>query len=66
MTRMENSMVPRRVLCIELAPRDLPTAITSSAGAALAFWANAPWEIVIPVALLIVLDIRVRHRLRRT
>jgi hypothetical protein len=40
-------------------------ALIGTAGGALALWANAPAEIAVPVALLIVLDIRVRRSHRR-
>jgi hypothetical protein len=40
-------------------------ALIGTAGGALALWANAPTEIAVPVALLIVLDIRVRRSHRR-
>ncbi|MER5209945.1 hypothetical protein ABT063_04965 [Streptomyces sp. NPDC002838] len=39
---------------------------TPTAGGALALWADAPVEIAIPVALLIVLDIRICRSRRRT
>ncbi|MFD7706767.1 hypothetical protein [Streptomyces sp. NPDC059786] len=42
----------------------MPIALIGTAGGALTLWADAPAEIAIPVALLIVLDIRV-HRWRR-
>jgi hypothetical protein len=58
-------MVPRTGVTVDICPRDLPTALIGMAGGALALWANAPVEIVIPTALLIVLDIRVRRWRRR-
>ncbi|MFF7720460.1 hypothetical protein ACFZDB_13940 [Streptomyces luteogriseus] len=42
----------------------MPIALIGTTGGALALRANAPAEIAVPVALLIVLDIRV-HRPRR-
>ncbi|MFD8422248.1 hypothetical protein [Streptomyces sp. NPDC059466] len=44
----------------------MPIALIGTAGGALALWANAPAEIAIPVAMLIVFDIRIRRRRRRT
>ncbi|MGW2617775.1 hypothetical protein [Streptomyces sp. NPDC001500] len=44
----------------------MPIALIGTAGGALALWADAPVETAVPVALLIVLDIRVRRRRRRT
>ncbi len=46
--------------------RDVPIALIGAAGGALALGANAPVEIAIPVAVLIVLDVRVRRPRRRT
>jgi hypothetical protein len=51
---------------VDICPRDLPLTLIGTAGGALALWASAPAEIVVPVALLIVLDIRIRRRPRRT
>ncbi|MFD7134146.1 hypothetical protein [Streptomyces sp. NPDC059894] len=59
-------MVPRTGVSVDICPRDLPIALIGSAGGALALWADAPTEVVIPVALLIVLDIRIRRWRRRT
>ncbi|MFE0188754.1 hypothetical protein [Streptomyces sp. NPDC059008] len=59
-------MVPRTGVTVDIHPRDLPIALIGMAGGALALWANAPTEIAVPVALLIVLDIRVYRRRRRT
>ena len=59
-------MVPRTGVTVDICPRDLPIGLIGTAGSALALWADAPVEIVVPVALLIVLDIRVRRRRRRT
>ncbi|MGW0287666.1 hypothetical protein ACWDXT_31745 [Streptomyces sp. NPDC003236] len=39
-------------------------ALIGTAGGTLALWANAPTQIAIPTALLIVLDIRVRRSRR--
>ncbi|MFJ9892886.1 hypothetical protein ACIQPR_06095 [Streptomyces sp. NPDC091280] len=58
-------MVPRAGVTVDICPRDLPIALIGTAGGALALWARAPAEIVIPTALLIVLDIRVRRWRRR-
>ncbi|MEU3697168.1 hypothetical protein AB0E75_16380 [Streptomyces griseoviridis] len=44
----------------------MPIALIGVAGGALALWADAPAEVAIPVALLIVLDIQVRRSRRRT
>ncbi|MGW8887316.1 hypothetical protein [Streptomyces sp. NPDC055749] len=54
-------MVPRTGVTLDICPRDLPLALIGTAGGALALWADAPAEIAVPVALLIVLDIRI-HR----
>lgn len=59
-------MVPRVGVTVDIHPHDLPIALIGAAGSALALWADAPAEIAVPVALLIVLDIRVRRRHRRT
>lgn len=59
-------MVPRTGVTVDICPRDLPIALIGTAGGALALWADAPAEIAVPVALLIVLDIRVRRWRRRT
>ncbi|MGQ4364411.1 hypothetical protein [Streptomyces sp. SAS_272] len=59
-------MVPRAGVTVDICPRDLPLALIGTAGGALALWADAPVEIAVPVALLIVLDIRVRRWRRRT
>ncbi|MEU1934644.1 hypothetical protein ACH49O_13180 [Streptomyces coeruleorubidus] len=45
--------------------RSVGCALIGTAGGALALWANAPAEIAVPVALLIVLDIRVRRSRHR-
>jgi hypothetical protein len=59
-------MVPRTGVTVDIRPRDLPIALIGTAGGALALWADAPAAIAVPVALLIVLDIRVRRWRRRT
>ncbi|MGJ5805978.1 hypothetical protein ACSCB1_43915 [Streptomyces europaeiscabiei] len=59
-------MVPRAGVTVDICPRDVPIALIGAAGGALALWADAPAEIAVPVALLIVLDIRVRRLRRRT
>lgn len=59
-------MVPRTGVTVDICPRALPIALIAAAGGALALWAEAPVEIAIPVALLIVLDIRVRSWRRST
>ncbi|MBK3628723.1 hypothetical protein JHN59_28570 [Streptomyces sp. MBT49] len=59
-------MVPRAGVTVDICPRDAPLALIGTAGGALALWADAPAEIAVPVALLIVLDIRVRRWRRRT
>ncbi|WP_234325324.1 hypothetical protein [Streptomyces sp. NRRL WC-3626] len=53
-------------MTVDIHPRDLPTALIGMAGGALALWADAPAGVVIPTALLIVLDIRIRRWPRRT
>ncbi|WP_329559740.1 hypothetical protein OG711_17920 [Streptomyces uncialis] len=58
-------MVPRTGVTVDICPRDLPLALIGTAGGALALSADAPAEIVVPVALLIVLDIRIRRWSRR-
>ncbi|MEU1377712.1 hypothetical protein ABZ442_29280 [Streptomyces triculaminicus] len=58
-------MVPRTGVTVDIRPRDLPIALIGTGGGALALWASAPAEIAIPMALLIVLDIRVRPARRR-
>jgi hypothetical protein len=57
-------MVPRAGVTVDICSREVPIALIGAAGGALALWADAPAEIAVPVALLIVLDIRV-HLLRR-
>ena len=59
-------MVPRAGVSVDVCPRDVPIALIGAAGGALALWADAPAEIAIPVAVLIVLDVRVRLLRRRT
>jgi hypothetical protein len=59
-------MVPRTGVSVDICPRDLPIALIGTAGGALALWADASAAIAVPVALLIVLDIRIRRRPRRT
>ncbi|MEU4652425.1 hypothetical protein AB0G32_00490 [Streptomyces sp. NPDC023723] len=59
-------MIPRTGVTVDICPRDLPLALIGTAGGALALWADAPVAIAVPVALLIVLDIRVRRWRRRT
>ncbi|MGV9250603.1 IS110 family transposase [Streptomyces sp. NPDC003697] len=51
---------------VDIRPRDLPMALIGSAGGALALWAHAPAKVAVPVALLIVLDIRAHRWRRRT
>lgn len=58
-------MVPRTGVTVDICPRDLPIALIGTAGGTLAFWADAPAEVVVPVALLIALDIRIRRWRRR-
>ncbi len=59
-------MVPCVGVTVDIHPRDLPIALIGASGGALALWADAPAEIAVPVALLIVLDIRVRRWRRPT
>ncbi|MFI0091073.1 hypothetical protein [Streptomyces bobili] len=59
-------MLPRTGVTVDICPRDLPIALVGTAGGALALWANVPAEIAVPVALLIVLDIRIRRWRRPT
>jgi hypothetical protein len=59
-------MIPRAGVTVDICPRDVPIALIGTAGGALALWANAPTEIAFPAALLIVFDIRIRRRRRRT
>ncbi|MGN9814831.1 hypothetical protein ACTMUQ_05730 [Streptomyces sp. SD11] len=59
-------MLPRTGVTVDICPRDAPIALIGTAGGALALWADAPAEIAVPVALLIVLDIRIRRWRRRT
>jgi hypothetical protein len=59
-------MVPRAGVSVDVCPRDMPITLVGTAGGALALWASAPAAIVVPVALLIVLDVRVRRWRRRT
>lgn len=54
-------MVPRTGVTVDICPREVPIALIGTAGGALALWADAPAEIAVPVALLIVLDIRIRR-----
>ncbi|MFH8497821.1 hypothetical protein [Streptomyces coeruleorubidus] len=46
---------------VDIHLRDLPIALIGAAGGVFAMWANAPAEIAIPTALLIVFDIRLRR-----
>ncbi|WP_432131700.1 hypothetical protein [Streptomyces tendae] len=64
--QLEGLVVPRVGVTVDIHPRDLPIALIGTAGGALALWADAPFEVAVPVALLIVLDIRVRRWRRRT
>ncbi|MHA5052252.1 hypothetical protein [Streptomyces sp. SD15] len=59
-------MLPRTGVSVDICPRDLPIALIGTAGGALAHWAHVPAEIIVPVALLIIFDIRVRLWPRRT
>ncbi|MPY30779.1 hypothetical protein FNH09_05480 [Streptomyces adustus] len=59
-------MVPRTGVTVDVWFRDLPIALIGTAGGALALWADAPSRIAVPVALLIVLDVRIRRWRRRT
>ncbi|MFE5142729.1 hypothetical protein ACFRDV_34620 [Streptomyces fagopyri] len=59
-------MVPRTGVTVDICPRDVPIALIGTAGGALALWANAPADIAIPVAMLIVFDIRIRRWRHRT
>ncbi|MFJ1607963.1 hypothetical protein ACIOHS_31965 [Streptomyces sp. NPDC088253] len=59
-------MVPRTGVTVDICPRDVPIALIGTAGGALALWVNAPADIAIPVAMLIVFDIRIRRWRRRT
>ncbi|GHH46444.1 hypothetical protein GCM10018773_37420 [Streptomyces candidus] len=59
-------MVSRTGVTVEIGPRDLPIALIGAAGGALALWAEAPTEVAVPVALLIIFDIRVRRWRRHT
>ncbi|WP_327662242.1 MULTISPECIES: hypothetical protein [unclassified Streptomyces] len=59
-------MVPRTGVTVDIGLRDLPIALIGSAGGALALWADAPVGIAVPVALLIVLDVRLHRWHRRT
>lgn len=59
-------MVPRTGVTVDIRPRDLPMVLIGSAGGALALWAHAPAKVAVPVALLIVLDIRAHRWRRRT
>ncbi|MGQ4471466.1 hypothetical protein [Streptomyces anthocyanicus] len=59
-------MVPHAGVTVDICPRDVPIALIGTAGGALALWADAPAAIAVPVALLIVLDIRIRRWRRRT
>ncbi|WP_338897509.1 hypothetical protein WBG99_19420 [Streptomyces sp. TG1A-60] len=63
--QLEGLMVPRVGLTVDIHPRDLPIALIGTAGGAFALWSDAPAGAAIPVALLIVLDIRVRRWRRR-
>ncbi|MCX4575891.1 hypothetical protein OHB41_22400 [Streptomyces sp. NBC_01571] len=64
--QLEGRIVPRVGVTVDIHPRDLPIALIGTAGGALALWATAPVEIAVPVALLIVFDIRIRRWRRRT
>ncbi|MBA6439762.1 hypothetical protein [Streptomyces sp. GMR22] len=59
-------MLPRTGVTVDICPRDLPIALIGTAGGAFALWANAPAEIAIPTALLIIFDIRIRRWRERT
>ncbi|MFD3519270.1 hypothetical protein [Streptomyces sp. NPDC058653] len=59
-------MVPRTGVTVDICPRGVPIALIGTADGALALWANAPADIAIPVAMLIVFDICIRRWRRRT
>ncbi|MFD4610926.1 hypothetical protein ACFWOT_23130 [Streptomyces sp. NPDC058440] len=63
--QLEGSMVPRVGVTVDIYPRDLPIALIGTAGGTFALWANAPAEIAIPTALLIVFDVHIRRWRRR-
>ncbi|MEU8931320.1 hypothetical protein AB0D30_15685 [Streptomyces sp. NPDC048409] len=58
-------MVPRAGVSVDICPRDLPITLIGTAGGALALWAHVPAKAAVPTALVIALDIRVRHWRRR-
>ncbi|GAB2811861.1 hypothetical protein GCM10027073_50040 [Streptomyces chlorus] len=58
-------MVARIGVTVDIHLRDLPIALIGAAGGTFALWANAPAEVAMPTALLIVLDIRLRRCGRR-
>ncbi|MGA5429015.1 hypothetical protein ACPCVL_19755 [Streptomyces koyangensis] len=51
-------------MTVYICPCDFPIGLIGTAGGALAHWANAP-RFAVPVALPIVLDIRIRRWRRR-
>ncbi|MFJ9147016.1 hypothetical protein ACIRP7_02855 [Streptomyces sp. NPDC102270] len=57
--------MPRFGLTIDVWPRDLPFSLLGVAVAGYAHWTGVPAEVADPVALLIVLDIRIRRSRRR-
>ncbi|WP_245766036.1 hypothetical protein [Streptomyces griseoaurantiacus] len=63
--QLEDSMVPRVGVTVDIHPRDLPITLIGTAGGTFALWANAPVEIAIPTALLIVFNVRIRYWRRR-
>ncbi|MGW0875834.1 hypothetical protein ACWD3Z_35900 [Streptomyces sp. NPDC002740] len=58
-------MVPRVGVTVDIHPRDLPIALIGTAGGTLALWANAPAEIAVPTALLIIFNVHIRCWRRR-
>ncbi|MEV4993864.1 hypothetical protein [Streptomyces niveus] len=64
--QLEGFMVPRVGVTVDIHPRDVPIALIGAAGGALALWADVPAEVAVPVALLIVLDVRIRRWRHRT
>ncbi|MEU5367010.1 hypothetical protein ABZ354_26680 [Streptomyces sp. NPDC005925] len=62
---MENTMVPRFGVSIDITPRGLPFAVVGGAGGSLGIWVEAPAYAVAVGALLVTFRVGVRVWRRR-
>ncbi|MDN3053119.1 hypothetical protein PH213_00845 [Streptomyces sp. SRF1] len=60
MNRVEKSMVPRRCLRIDLAPRELPFGLIGGGGAGLSLWSGTYPAVVLPLAFVVSVRVAVR------